>query len=1156
MADDLSLLFRLRAENSQAKAVVADTRQAVTALRNSFGSDLKQMQGVARSALSEIGENVNAFVGQRIPLIGGAFLRVTSNLKGLNDELRRGGPQTAALSQQIDSIAKSSGKSTTEVARFLTTFTRLEGQAARNDAAFKFFGGSVDLIGNKTARFLPQLEAAGSELAQVSTAATATGSAMAGMAGPIGIAVAALAAEIVVVVTLTKEVYALAKASAEYQGKLFDLSQQTGVSVETLSALDIAIRKVGGSTEGAAQPLIIFQTKLEEAQDSSSNAGKAFRLLGVDALDTETALRQALTALAAMPEGFEQTARARELFGRGGRFFLALLKETGGDIDEVTRRFKGLGGVTTEQAALADEFNDKLIDLEVQLRGIGTKAIPVVLDAIKDLSKTLEENRDLFRVLQGMAQAVAITIFGPLRAALLTAKVTFEAVQPALQITVALLQKMKEAIEFIAGHPITLPNLTGSAPTLTPATPATNPDDRTASVRKGIQDEIEARKSLLGVLSFDYAQRQKQAEANIALAQREFEAGKRTRQQLLDATIEGTRKQTKAEIDELEAKRAIKVREAALVKSDAQKQREFSDEALAIDTQIANKRADQARKEADERAKVRLAEQKSEQSHLEAKLDTLTRLGNERIEIINEQIRLEIIDRQAGLDEIEKIENAALQARGQLLKRELEFAGIGPDRQVVLDKIKALQVDRTTLERQQSERRRQITREEFEEKRQIVLTNLDALLQIEQIRGNAQIATVQAQAALRIKTEEQAAKEILAIRLRLLDSEIEATEAKQKAAAGIADPKERRQAQTQIANDLKILNAQRVAIQDEGNREIDSGRRRDIENERRYADELEDIKERIRRTEREAAGEVIRLMQIHFASRKDLIRARLQQDLADENSRHRQAEETIRNLEQENRESNRTEQEKLEAEHEINLLREAELRRHTLEEKAITDEAKKDEVLASPFGGLVEGLASGQLTELRNGVQEFADVARVAFSAVGAVVNQLASGIGNLVQNFVLLGSNGPNAFRKLVASVLAGVAAQAATLAIMELAYGIAALTPWGAAVYGPAPFHFKSAALFGSIATVAGFAGRGVAGGLFQTQGAGGGDRDSTGSQAPQPLNTIAGRNQALQQQQTIKTVVHMDIKTDGGQIVKTWVEDYNNGGVTREVIGTDGR
>lgn len=99
--------------------------------------------------------------------------------------------------------------------------------------------------------------------------------------------------------------------------------------------------------------------------------------------------------------------------------------------------------------------------------------------------------------------------------------------------------------------------------------------------------------------------------------------------------------------------------------------------------------------------------------------------------------------------------------------------------------------------------------------------------------------------------------------------------------------------------------------------------------------------------------------------------------------------------------------------------------------------------------------------------------------ATGAL-DTFAQGIGNIVQNLVLMGTAGPNAMRKLVASVLAGVAAQAAVLAVFELAKGFAAL------FFNPAEAkaHFIAAALFGSIAVGAGLAGRAIAGDSFKSE------------------------------------------------------------------------
>jgi hypothetical protein len=106
--------------------------------------------------------------------------------------------------------------------------------------------------------------------------------------------------------------------------------------------------------------------------------------------------------------------------------------------------------------------------------------------------------------------------------------------------------------------------------------------------------------------------------------------------------------------------------------------------------------------------------------------------------------------------------------------------------------------------------------------------------------------------------------------------------------------------------------------------------------------------------------------------------------------------------------------------------------------------------------------------------QTFSQLKDVGMDALGA----LAGGIGDMAAQWVLLGDQADVSMQKLVASVLAGVTAQAATLAIMETAYGIAALTPWGALTFGPAPLHFQAAALFAAVAAGAGVLGRVTAG------------------------------------------------------------------------------
>lgn len=121
---------------------------------------------------------------------------------------------------------------------------------------------------------------------------------------------------------------------------------------------------------------------------------------------------------------------------------------------------------------------------------------------------------------------------------------------------------------------------------------------------------------------------------------------------------------------------------------------------------------------------------------------------------------------------------------------------------------------------------------------------------------------------------------------------------------------------------------------------------------------------------------------------------------------------------------------------------------------------------------------------------------------IGNAVQGMADGIGNLIQQWVLYGDAGPDALRKMTAAVLANLAAQAAVEAIMELARGFAALaTPWTA---WQAPFHFKSAALFGAVAVTAAVAGRAIAGDVFKK------DQAKGGAVGPQGSGQGTGANQ----------------------------------------------
>lgn len=311
MADDLSLLFKIRGDAAGAKQATAEARAAISQLRQSSTTDLKGIQTASTASLGSVTQSLSQITAS-IPGVGRAF-------SGLS-----------------------------------------------------------------------------SQLAVVGEASTETGASIAALAGPIGIAVAAMVVMTGATLALGKGLFSLAESAAEFRGKLFDLSQQTGISVETLSALEIVAKTTGSSIEQITASLGIFQKHLEDAQDPTSKQAKLLAELGVSTHNTEQALRDTLTAVAAMPAGFHQTATALELFGRGGKSILAILKETNGDLDGAIARFRELGlTVSTEDARAADEFNDQLALLSFQFRALlGKDVIPAALAGLKDFSDFLKENKE------------------------------------------------------------------------------------------------------------------------------------------------------------------------------------------------------------------------------------------------------------------------------------------------------------------------------------------------------------------------------------------------------------------------------------------------------------------------------------------------------------------------------------------------------------------------------------------------------------------------------------------------------------------------------------------------------------------------------------------------------------------------------------------
>jgi hypothetical protein len=542
-----------------------------------------------------------------------------------------------------------------------------------------------------------------------------------------------------------------------------------------------------------------------------------------------------------------------------------------------------------------------------------------------------------------------------------------------------------------------------------------------------------------------------------------------------------------------------------------------------------------------------------------------------QIKIIEAEIERGAETEADGLTIIEQLERSKIDARRESLEEQKRIGFLTIENQKDIDnEIQKLNQEADRLADEQRERRLQRDRQAAIRTKEIKQGEIDTALELLRISGEQAIAAIEAQARLRVKTEEDAAREILRVRLDLIDQEIEATEARLKAAGSIVNVNERLKAEAELNNQLKILRAQRVTIEDDGNRNIDEKRQEDLENERRYARELEDIRERIADIERDAQDEVIRLMRLHFADRKAIIRAQRDLDLAEESARHqrvtdsitaqeREVDEQIRIIEQhikslkvgtdaeiEQHERLIEELEKLRLKREeLQRQQDAEDKKNQARKRRTTDEAKKDTDEVDPFEKF-----KIDSEDIRKFAQELEDSVIPLGEILANTFNQVAEAIGQVVANWVLLGETGPAVMRKILAAALASIAAEAAVNAIKMLAVGFANLAIGNFKGAGDA---FISAALWGSIAGVAAIAGRAVAGDLFKQKGAGSGTGSSGGDRDRGQLNPLAfNRNQPEPQR------IIVEFRAAGDQMSRAFtavvLNDVKSGGPIRQAFADD--
>ncbi len=372
-----------------------------------FSGDSRQLKGV----LAEIRSDLSKFGPAQVAVAKEANKQIVTEAKSQTKTLEQ---EERARVRAAESLQRQRSAALIGIWKAeLREKAKIEKEKADAEAKASQLFSLEGLTSN-----IPILRNFSSQISSLSSEGAAASSVLVGLAGGITLVAAEAAIGIGVLAKLGSEIFDLTKKTAEFQGKFFDLSQQVGVSVETLSTLDVIASTTGGNIETVTASLAIFQKHLEASHDPTGKEAKLLKELGVTSLDTETALRQTLKGLFNLGEGAKQTDATLQLFGRSGRFVNAILKESKGDIDEAAKAFGGLQ-ISREAAAAADAFNDSLEILNRTIARVSanlvSQAIPVFTVFFQDLNRSLTGNKDDWSTWADVIKVEVAAVLGTLQ---------------------------------------------------------------------------------------------------------------------------------------------------------------------------------------------------------------------------------------------------------------------------------------------------------------------------------------------------------------------------------------------------------------------------------------------------------------------------------------------------------------------------------------------------------------------------------------------------------------------------------------------------------------------------------------------------------------------------------------------------------------------
>ena len=185
---------------------------------------------------------------------------------------------------------------------------------------------------------------------------------------------------------------------AKTGSELKEMSERTGIAVETLSELKYAASQTGASMEDLEKGIRMSQKVLGSSLGAKALAGLGIDAAKLKALSPEEQFIALAEHISKIPDQADRASAAMKLFGRGGASLLPMLNQGREGIAKLREEARRLGLVMSDaDATAAHEFDNSLSRVRQQVMrlvgSIGASLVPTLNQFGQWLSRAIPQLR-------------------------------------------------------------------------------------------------------------------------------------------------------------------------------------------------------------------------------------------------------------------------------------------------------------------------------------------------------------------------------------------------------------------------------------------------------------------------------------------------------------------------------------------------------------------------------------------------------------------------------------------------------------------------------------------------------------------------------------------------------------------------------------------